>query len=408
VKFYESPPNLDFLQDNFSLDFNVPTFPLSPLDSTSSSNSIFDLSSSTVSSPIINFFQDSFDDTTDISPSLVLSLESIPAKAACSACHRSKKICDRNRPCQRCVSRRQPHLCSDRPTRTKKRRKETPSPPQRSTPSPPQHSTITAFVETTYETSLVPYEKKREISTYTNNYFTKTSLTPMNNIKLETSASEPVGELGWRDMWMRYLRAHIDQLSQSPTWEMKKIICVSVCADKGYCPSSVSMFELYESIEKKNRSSILPMKQIPPLPVRYGMMKDEKIGGCQPALVFECSIIHNQEDYVLFEFGVNIEAERLFGYGREELYSFYRTRRKECLSRLIEPAQWDKVICREVKTIAYGETGFRLFITCINKWQCPIKVLLDVRMEVFAKTPTCNRHRISFFFIPLPQQIELI
>jgi len=157
-------------------------------------------------------------------------------------------------------------------------------------------------------------------------------------------------------------------------------------------------------------------------------MSEERIGEhYQPTIVFECTIISGKENYILFEFGVNSEAERLFGYSRQELFNIYRQKRKEILARIFEPTYWEKVINCEVKSMICGEGGFRLFTTCLNKWKSPIKVLLDTRYEDHLNSPewrspikvlldtrcedidqTLIHHdRMNFFFIPLPEVNDL-
>jgi hypothetical protein len=141
-----------------------------------------------------------------------------------------------------------------------------------------------------------------------------------------------------------------------------------------------------------------------PLPLRFGLMGDERIGEqYQAAICFQVTILTSGDSHVLLELGINDEAERLFGYSKHELYNLFKARHKDFLARLIDRSEWEKVIQREVKALIQGETGFRLFVTCLNKWQCPIKVLLDSRVEYGS---AYDRHRINFFFIPLPSQSD--
>jgi len=119
----------------------------------------------------------------------------------------------------------------------------------------------------------------------------------------------------------------------------------------------------------------------------------------QAAICFESEIISttNEDPYVLLALGINMEAERLFGYSKSELFNLFKSRHKFILARLIHSSDWEKVIKRELKASLQGDVAFRLYVTALNKWKCPIKVLLDIRVDC----GVC-KSRTHFFFIPLP------
>jgi len=150
--------------------------------------------------------------------------------------------------------------------------------------------------------------------------------------------------------------------------------------------------------------TLAALSEMDPLPLRFGLMGEDRIGeNYQAAICFQLTIVANGDNHILFELGINGEAERLFGYSKGELYNLFKARHKDFLARLIDRSEWEKVIQREMKAVIQGETGYRLFVTCLNKWQCPIKVLLDSRVEY---GPAFDRHRMNLFFIPLPSQTE--
>jgi len=361
---------LDFLQDSLSPEITVPTFPFSPL---STSSTLFEISSSKTS-PIdaaLDYFKGPCEVTVVSRPPL--------SKHACVACYRSKKPCDRNRPCQRCISRKIPHLCAERPI-------------------PQKRKDVSKNLPT--DIKLEPREEKRMTAGVLHRQ--------PQDIKIKTpDESEPCR---WSEVWARTLKVYVEQVTYSPYWERKRIVFLSILAEKGRtdCFHESLLNLLEQIIEKKPSHFQQPLQAIKPkspLPLRYGLIPDEKIGeNYQPAVVFQSSIVHDEEDYVYFEFGVNTEAERLFGYSRHELFSLYRARHKAPLERLIASTQWARIINNEIKALASGNSGFRLFATCINKWGCPIRVLFDARLSHTSTHPSLDR--TCLFFVPLPLQLE--
>jgi len=83
-------------------------------------------------------------------------------------------------------------------------------------------------------------------------------------------------------------------------------------------------------------------------------------------------------DYIL-----NGEAERLFGYTREECISHVTDHHRQFISRLISREDWQKVSKVQDDTWTDGAPGFRLTVTCINKKQTKFKCLLDARVELY-------------------------
>jgi len=384
------PLPIDFLQDSLNFD-------LLSHSTTTPSNSPLDLYSSPNSSVLsINDYQKPFDGA--IVTSLKLPNTPVLSVQACSACYRSKRTCDRNRPCQRCIDRKKPYLCTDRPIIMRKRKK----------------SSSTNTKKKRDKTSLVLSETKEDEPLTPLTY---PSLVPSSGqlCEVKTAFLQESKLSQWADLWVRALEVNIERMSYLPHWETSKLVCKSIAATPGDASRMACLWmNLCDLIEKKKPRhlvSTLPVSQISPLPLRYGLMSEEMIGErYQPTIVFECLIINGEEDYILFNLGVNTEAERLFGYSRQELFNIYRQKRKECLARIIERPYWEKVIAGEMKAYASGEGGFRLFTTCVNKWRCPIKVLLDTRFEDNNNAPSKLRHRyrMNFFFIPLPEaEIEL-
>jgi len=318
------------------------------------------------------------------------------------------------------VSRKQPHLCVDRPN-NRKRKDLSSSPPSPAhylappTPLPvltkvdPHAHESTAYPHTRESTAMVvPRQRKESIL--------ELRWTPepiggqSNNIQPKiTDPHDPLLETKyWSDTEIRQLKLYGDQMVSSPLWETTKIIQRALCAATGARdPMVLSLLKLYESMDMKKAcpSKALSLRQSP-LPIRYMLIPEEKIDErYQPTVVFQAGVVHGEEAFVSFEFGMNSEAERLFGYSRYELFNLYKSRRKEwCLARVLDYTQWEKVIEKEIKALTVGDGGFRLFITCINKWGCPIEVLLDSRVEVSSNG---ERHRLSFFFIPLPPKSEM-
>jgi hypothetical protein len=172
--------NLDFLQDSLADLNSIPIaspvpFPHSRL---STSKSIFQhpstpsTQSDSTSNTLYDFFAPSSSSTTQYeffsndhipvtTPSPPMS--TAPRIHACSSCHRSKKTCDRNRPCQRCVNRRQAHLCTDR--LPGKKRKPPPSPAHSSASSASQ-TTTSYHTTTSSHTSVLPPSSPFEIPAF--------------------------------------------------------------------------------------------------------------------------------------------------------------------------------------------------------------------------------------------------
>jgi len=133
-------------------------------------------------------------------------------------------------------------------------------------------------------------------------------------------------------------------------------------------------------------------------------------------------------DYIL-----NGEAERLFGYTREECISHVTDHHRQFISRLISREDWQKVSKVQDDTWTDGAPGFRLTVTCINKVNNPDDIPAYKEAAFLSKIPRPpppnipitvdepikNRiqdkgenlyskwvavKRVIFFFIPLPSE----
>jgi len=229
-------------------------------------------------------------------------------------------------------------------------------------------------------------------------------------------------EVIWLQIWAQTSQEHKDEILQTPMWEIKRyykqIVTRSIVnSHNPNDPLSKTLTQVLEnlySISSSNQltssspelstkhSQFMTLATKQPLPIRFELMSEEKINEKnQAAICFECDIIsnNNEDHYVLLAIGINMEAERLFGYSKLELFNLFKYRHKFILARLIDSSDWEKVIKRELKASLQGDLAFRLYVTALNKWKCPIKVLLDIRVD---SGWTFQKHRTNFFFIPLP------
>jgi len=224
----------------------------------------------------------------------------------------------------------------------------------------------------------------------------------------------------WLQIYAQTSECYRDEMSQTPMWEIKRYVKQIVFRSivNSHSPKDplsktlTQVLDLYSSPPKERTSTslspVLSSKQSKlvtlassqPLPLHFELMPDENIGEQnQAAICFSCEIVSNEDTYVLMSLGINMEAERLFGYSKLELFTLYKSRHRFILARLIDPSQWEKVIRRELKAAIQGELAYRLYVTALNKWKCPIKVLLDIRVDYGC---SFDKNRTNFFFIPLP------
>jgi len=354
-----------------------------------------------------------------------------------------KKTCDRNRPCQRCINRHQAHLCTERAPR---KRKTLSSSTQHSETSHPPHgpgeghssqdgdgqSSSLPTSETSLE--LLPTkEYSSGIEEHTEQKVTFKRTLSQDRITISGKGKKIIEKFGpdsegkWREIYLQTFECYKEELTQQPCYPIKaariQIFARSIIQSKGINDPLSKTYEkitqIYQSSKEQqtkfththplaNRfSTLLTLSQSPtPLPLKFELMSDSKIAEHnQAAICFSSEIITEGENHVIMELGYNMEAERLFGYSKLELFNLYKSRGKFLIARFIDPSEWEKVIQREIKAHVEGDTGFRLFITCVNKWSCPIKVLLDARFD-------CNNspyaHRVNFFFIPLPTDVDIM
>jgi len=133
--------------------------------------------------------------------------------------------------------------------------------------------------------------------------------------------------------------------------------------------------------------------------ISFGVLPEESIRNpFHAGIAFQFS----GKDSLLIEIGVNSEAERLFGYSKQDFYFRLRHYQKYVVSRLIHKNDWKKCSEAKIKALIDGEPSVRLCVTCINKWNLQFKCLLDLRHEF--DTQNMEVQRVTFFFIPLPEE----
>jgi len=156
-------------------------------------------------------------------------------------------------------------------------------------------------------------------------------------------------------------------------------------------------------VSSKHSQLVTLAQRVTPLPFLHELMSDTDIGEqTQASICFAYEIVTDiDHPYILKRLGINIEAERLFGYSKNEFFQHYGKSHKCMLARFIAPSEWKKVIHREVKAHLRGDLGWRVVTTVVNKWQSPIKVVLDVRIEPNSTPEKC---RTNFYFIPIPEE----
>jgi len=314
--------------------------------------------------------------------------------SACALCHHSKKICDRNRPCQRCVQRGQPHLCTDRiPSRKRK-------------------------AALSQETSTISTTTSKSPSVY--------QVPPLEG---ETKVARFMSKSGKHSLdseekWIQYMaqitESYADEISQIPISKryVKQIVfqsLINIHGPKDPIRESLDvLLKLFSPpptlkqhqpflVSSKHTQLVTLAQRGPPLPFLHELMSDTDIGEqTQAAICFAYEIITDTDHPRIYKkLGINVEAERLFGYSKNEFFQHYGNKHKCMLARFIAPSDWKKVIHREVKAHLRGELGWRVVTTALNKWQCPIKVVLDVRIEPNSTPEKC---RTSFYFIPIPEE----
>jgi len=97
---------------------------------------------------------------------------------------------------------------------------------------------------------------------------------------------------------------------------------------------------------------------------------------------------------------VNKEFERLFGFSQSEMKVMCMREGRKSLYRLTRADSLEALHKLDMRAVFSGQTEFKSYITCVNKWQCEFGAMLHRR---FVVDPVTGQFGASMYtWIPLP------